>query len=519
MSLAARIASGALVLVAVVGLSGLFQLAVVDELSETASDLAAVDVEALALGLQLLGRVGEQRELTEKYLVLEDVRYLEQGERLKSSIDRDLASLDAMELSAPERAAVDRLLRIWREGSPTLHQAGGPDMLGRMREELAAFLQISRAQMEYKAEVGASRARRARELAWGATIAAIALAALLSFGIARSVVVPVRRLMSGTRELARGNFAHRVEPRGAPEVRVLAEHFNDMSERLGELDRLKQDFVSNVSHDLKAPLASMQETTRLLLDEVPGELNPRQRLLLGLNMECGERLTAMISNVLDLARLEAGGVRYRFDVCDLDRVVREAMREVASLLEKKRLQASVELAGAPLSVSADETLLRRAFSNLLSNAVKFSPEGGRLGVRIYPLRSPAEVARRIGGNGAGAAAVDRAAAEDARGGVAVDAEGYRPAVVCEFWDSGPGIPDDHKERVFERFHRVDETRRGDQSTGIGLAITRSIVDGHGGRVWVEDEVGGGTRVVLLLESQQAEDPGPGDPRIQAATHG
>jgi two-component system OmpR family sensor kinase len=115
--------------------------------------------------------------------------------------------------------------------------------------------------------------------------------------------------------------------------------------------------------------------------------------------------------------------------------------------------------------------------------------------------------------------VDRAAAEDARGGVAVDAEGYRPAVVCEFWDSGPGIPDDHKERVFERFHRVDETRRGDQSTGIGLAITRSIVDGHGGRVWVEDEVGGGTRVVLLLESQQAEDPGPGDPRIQAATHG
>ena len=78
------------------------------------------------------------------------------------------------------------------------------------------------------------------------------------------------------------------------------------------------------------------------------------------------------------------------------------------------------------------------------------------------------------------------------------------AVVCEVWDSGPGIPDAHKLKVFERFHRVDETRRGDQSTGIGLAITQSIVEGHGGQVWVEDESNGGSRIVLLLESPVAE---------------
>ncbi len=93
------------------------------------------------------------------------------------------------------------------------------------------------------------------------------------------------------------------------------------------------------------------------------------------------------------------------------------------------------------------------------------------------------------------------------------------AVVCEVWDSGPGIPEAHKEKVFERFHRVDEMRRGDQSTGIGLAITRSIVEGHGGVVWVEDETGGGSRFVLLLESSRVEGAGAGDAQPTAELRG
>jgi len=501
MSLAARIACGALVLVALVGFSGLFQLAIVDELAETASDLAAVDVEALALGLQLMSSIGEMSEYTQKYRLLEDPRYLEQGLRVRATVERDLSDLDGLELSPPEREAADRLLRLWRQGTPDLQSEAGIDVANRLREELAAFLQISRAQMRHKAEVGASRARRARNLAWGATVAAIGLAALLSLIVARSVAVPMRRLQRGTGELARGNFSFRVEAKGAPEVRNLARHFNVMSERLGELDRLKQDFVSNVSHDLKAPLASMLETTKLLLDEVPGEVNAKQRRLLALNLECGERLQAMITNVLDLARLDAGGVRYRFAPCDLEQVARDASAEVAALSEKKNIDASIEVAPGLPRIGADENLLRRAFSNLLSNAVKFTPTGSRMGMRLYPLRTRDEVLRRLG--------VGRAAQD----GVP-DA-----AVVCEVWDSGPGIPDAHKEKVFERFHRVDEARRGDQSTGIGLAITRSIVEGHGGQVWVEDEDGGGSRFVLLLESAMAEGAGAGDAQPTADSRG
>ena len=400
-----------------------------------------------------------------------------------------------------EREAADRLLRLWREGAPDLHADAGLDVLNRLREELAAFLQISRAQMRHKAEVGAARARRARELAWGATIAAIGLAALLSLILARSIAAPMRRLKRGTRELARGNFAFRVEAKGSPEVSSLAEHFNFMSERLGELDRLKQDFVSNVSHDLKAPLASMLETTRLLLDEVPGGLNPKQRRLLDLNLECGARLKSMITNVLDLARLDAGGVRYRFAPCDLERVMRDAVKEVAALSEKKALDASLEVAPSCLGSPATRTCCGARSRTCCRTPSSSRPRAAGWACASTRLRTRDEVARRLGPG--------RAAADGLP----------ESAVVCEVWDSGPGIPEAHKEKVFERFHRVDELRRGDQSTGIGLAITRSIVEGHGGAVWVEDETGGGSRFVLLLESPTVEGAGAGDAQPTADPSG
>src|SRR5687767_5910730 len=139
MSLAARIACGALVLVALVGLSGVFQLGIVEELSETASDLAAVDVEALALGLQLFGRIDELGVAVQKYRAVEDPRYQEQATQLRVIIDRDLAALGELDLSEPEREAADRLFLLWREGAPELLAEAGSDVLNRMREELAAF--------------------------------------------------------------------------------------------------------------------------------------------------------------------------------------------------------------------------------------------------------------------------------------------------------------------------------------------------------------------------------------------
>lgn len=490
MSLAARIALGCLILAVLLGVSSLFQLAIVDELEATNAELAAVDVEGLSLGFLLWSRLAELEDFVEKFLVLEDARYRLGAERVAEEIERDLVALQGLELSPAEsehsQALVDAWVRSRRESGLSAETL---DALQDVRRHLASFQQTAREEMRLAAEESAARARRARRLAWGATGLGMLLAVLIGFVLARSAAGPLRRLVRGTQELGRGRFEHRVPAAGPPELARLAEAFNRMSERLGELDRLKQDLVSNVSHDLKAPLASMQETTRLLLDEVPGELNARQRRLLGLTLESGRRLTEMITNLLDLSRLEAGAVSYRFAPCDLGELVKETVAEVSAEIERKGLSVASELPPEGTMVEADASLLSRAVANLLSNAVKFSPEGGTIGIRVSTPASETEIRKRLG------RVVPSLAA---------------PVVLCEVWDSGPGIPDAHKEKVFDRFHRADERQRGDQSTGLGLAITRSIVEGHGGRVWVEDRPGGGSRFFMVLEcakgSSESESP-------------
>src|SRR6185295_14786427 len=124
--------------------------------------------------------------------------------------------------------------------------------------------------------------------------------------LVRSILRPLDALARGTREVAAGRFHARIDASTGDEFARVARDFNSMTERLGELDRLKKDFVAKVSHDLKTPLSSMQETNRALLDHMAGPLSDKQRRLLELNAESGQRLSAMLGKLLDLSRAEAG---------------------------------------------------------------------------------------------------------------------------------------------------------------------------------------------------------------------
>src|SRR5205814_10183710 len=117
-------------------------------------------------------------------------------------------------------------------------------------------------------------------VSWGAAIGALILGLLLSAQIIRSIVGPLGRLTEGTREVSAGRFAYRLDATGGDELAQVARDFNSMTERLDELDRMKRDFAAKVSHDLKTPLSSMQETIGVVLDEVAGPLSPKQRQLL-----------------------------------------------------------------------------------------------------------------------------------------------------------------------------------------------------------------------------------------------
>ena len=280
--------------------------------------------------------------------------------------------------------------------------------------------------------------------------------------------------------MSQGEFTHRVPARGPDEITSLALDFNDMARKLGELDRMKQDFLANVSHDLKAPLASIQEATRLLLDQQTDHLTSEQRHLLELNLQSAQRLERMIADLLEVARLESGSVEFQVESIDLGDCCEQALEQSAGLLAAKGIQLERNGFDSPVRVEVDPSMLLRALSNLVSNATNFSPDGGTIRVDV------------------------RTVDED---GSSLEAAPDGPFALLRITDQGPGVPEQDKERIFDRFYRSPEHHRHASGTGLGLAIARSIVEGHGGRIWVDDsETTGSVFAVLLPSSGQQRGP-------------
>jgi|SRR6516225_3022525 len=256
--------------------------------------------------------------------------------------------------------------------------------------------------------------------------------------------------------------------------------------RLVELDQMKKNFISHVSHELKAPLASMQETTHLMLERIPGPVTEKQKRLLELNLQSGKHLAQMIGNILDLSRLEAGIVEYEMQPADLADLVHGVMMELSSEAREKSLRLLSDIQREPLIVQCDPNRMVQLFTNLLENAIRFSDKGGAVGVYVrslgeYPRMPPAARARMPRRN---------------------HANGFALIGIA---DSGPGVDDIHKETVFHTFHQVQHGRKSQgESLGLGLAISRVVVEAHGGTIWIEDNPKGGAIFFVLVPRSAAQ---------------
>lgn len=223
--------------------------------------------------------------------------------------------------------------------------------------------------------------------------------------------------------------------------------------RLLELDRLKSDFLSTVSHELRTPLTSIQSFSEILLRYEVDDADKRRKFVGVIHSEA-ERLTRMINDLLDLSKIEAGRLELRTESLELEAVFSRALGTSQPLLHKKNLIMESDIEAGLLPVSADADSLHQVLTNLLANAVKFSPEGGKI---------------RLSGRGKGEFALISVA------------------------DEGPGIPADRLEQVFDRFHQVRDPQKSHPlGTGLGLTISKEIVERLGGTIWVESELGTGT---------------------------
>ncbi len=225
---------------------------------------------------------------------------------------------------------------------------------------------------------------------------------------------------------------------------------------LKELDRLRGEWVATVSHDLKNPI----NVVRMALDliEESGPLNEEQTEVLGKAREGSLRMQALVTDVLDLARMEAGAA-IRAAPLELFDLLAVALNEVEPLARQRELRLRTDVPPDLPLVRGDAVLLTRAVVNLLSNAVKYTPSGGQV-----TLRAHAEAG----------------------------------SVQVEVNDTGPGIPEEALPHLFERFYRVPGSDAHAEGTGLGLSIVKSILERHGGHVWVESTVGQGSTFAFVL---------------------
>lgn len=254
--------------------------------------------------------------------------------------------------------------------------------------------------------------------------------------------------------------------------------FHDITE-LRRLEKIRKDFVANVSHELRTPLTSIKGYVEALMDGAKDDPAVCSKFL-GIILAQSDRLNLIIEDLLELSKIESGRVSFKQDPIDVRNMIERTLSMIKPLAEKKghRLRAVIDEALPTLT--GDEDRLVQVLTNLLDNAVKYTPEQGTITVTARSALRPA-------GPAAG------------------------PMLELSVADTGIGIPEQDRPRVFERFYRVDKARSRELGgTGLGLAIVRHIVEGHKGQVWVEENRPSGSRFVVRLPTQQ---DGRGDHQI------
>ncbi len=293
----------------------------------------------------------------------------------------------------------------------------------------------------------------------------ILLASLIAvYFITERFIAPIRSMSHAARSFANGSFDARVDVIGNDEVAELATAFNNMAASLRTLEDMRRSFLANVSHDLRTPMTTISGFIDGILD---GAIPPEQHeYYLGVIAGEVRRLSRLVSQLLDISRLEAGERKFTPTVYDICEQGREIVINNVQRLEERGLDVRFECDLDNMYVLADKDAIHQIFYNICDNAIKFSREGGVYEIKITE-----------------------------KGGI----------VTVSVYNEGEGIPAEDLPYIFERFYKSDKSRGKDKTgVGLGMYIARAIIEAQGQRIWVESEEGKWCRFSFTLQSVKTE---------------
>jgi signal transduction histidine kinase len=315
----------------------------------------------------------------------------------------------------------------------------------------------------------ASANANSRNLFIGVAAGAIVLALLLGFVLSWSLIGPIHRIDSRLAAIASGDFSRHVDVDNRDELGTLAANVNRMNDELERLyselqaaSRHKSEFLANMSHELRTPLNAIIGFSQVLRERMFGDVNAKQEEYLDDILSSGNHLLSLINDVLDLSKVEAGQVELEIAPFSLREALERGVVMVRERATKEGVQVELASVDGVDIVTGDERRIRQVIFNLLSNAVKFTPAGGSVGVR----------AARVAGE-------------------------VRVSVA----DMGPGLAVEDHERIFEEFQQTEAGIEQREGTGLGLALSKRLVELHGGRIWVDSQLGKGSTFVFTLPAR------------------
>jgi signal transduction histidine kinase len=335
--------------------------------------------------------------------------------------------------------------------------------LGVIEQSIASAENLLRTRARDRVSDATDETAAAERTALLALIGALLLAGLITLWLVRSISRPVYALEEGMHAVATGDFSHQLHmPIGRPdEFGRLSTSFESMATRLAQLDRMKAEFVSVASHELKTPINVILGYVELLQDGIYGPLTQQQREICETVAVQARNLTRLVRRLLDVSRFEAGGARLECRQMNLSRFLDALYASFSVLAMQRGVRFDIVRAdGLPSEVRWDEDRMNEVVGNLLSNAFKFTPRGGQVQLTAAPLDG---------------------------------------AVQLRVVDTGAGIPPDQLPRIFQKFFQADnQSKASGKGTGLGLAIAKEIVEAHGGSITAESTVGEGTTFTIVI---------------------
>jgi len=281
---------------------------------------------------------------------------------------------------------------------------------------------------------------------------------ILAYVLSKRITSPLKQMTDAARDISSGNWKTRIHLKGNDEIKVLADSFNQMVDNLENLEKMRRDFIANVSHELRTPMTSINGFIEGILDgTIPDD---KQRYYLNIVKDEVKRLYRLVSDLLDIARMESGETKVNLTEFDICEVIRLSVIQLQQFIEDKNINFRANFEQESMHVYADRDAIQRVMLNLIHNAIKFTPEGGSISVAVRDVKGKAEITVS---------------------------------------DTGQGIPEEDLPFVFDRFHKADKSRGKDKTgVGLGLYIVKNILKAHNENITVEIEYGNGTTFTFSL---------------------